>query len=39
MSTKVNLKNARECLSKKDYAGAKKYANSVLDFDPENYNA
>ncbi|KAF9529299.1 superkiller protein 3 [Crepidotus variabilis] len=39
MTTKVNLKNARECLSKKDYPGAKKYATQVLDFEQENYNA
>ncbi|KAJ3501664.1 hypothetical protein NLJ89_g9238 [Agrocybe chaxingu] len=35
---KSNLKAAREALSKKDYANAKKHASQVLDFEPDNYN-
>ncbi|KDR75408.1 hypothetical protein GALMADRAFT_98862 [Galerina marginata CBS 339.88] len=37
--TKAHLKTARDSISKKDYATAKKEASLVLDFEPENYNA
>lgn len=36
---KAHLKAARDSISKKDYATAKKEATLVLDFEPENYNA
>ncbi|CAA7259262.1 unnamed protein product [Cyclocybe aegerita] len=35
---KSSLKAAREALTKKDYASAKKHASQVLDFEPDNYN-
>ncbi|KAF8894922.1 hypothetical protein CPB84DRAFT_1682556 [Gymnopilus junonius] len=36
---RAHLKAARDSISKKDYATAKKEAALVLDFEPENYNA
>lgn len=36
---KTHLKAARDYIGKKDYLTAKKEANRVLDFDPDNYNA
>ncbi|KAG0253953.1 Superkiller protein 3 [Actinomortierella ambigua] len=38
-STKINLKNAREALGKKDYNDALKWAQKVLDWESSNYNA
>jgi hypothetical protein len=36
---KTHLKAARDGISKKDYAAAKKEASLVLDYEPDNYNA
>ncbi|PPQ99738.1 hypothetical protein CVT24_009721 [Panaeolus cyanescens] len=36
---KSYLKSARDAISKKDYANAKKSSLQVLDYEPENYNA
>jgi len=36
---KGHLKAARDYIGKKDYLNAKKEANQVLDFEPDNYNA
>jgi superkiller protein 3 len=36
---KTYLKAARDHIGKKDYLTAKKEANKVLDFEPDNYNA
>ncbi|KAF9970669.1 Superkiller protein 3 [Actinomortierella ambigua] len=38
-STKINLKNARDALVKKDYQDALKWAQKVLDWESSNYNA
>jgi superkiller protein 3 len=37
--TKSKLKQAKELLGKKDYAGARDAANQVLEYEPENYHA
>lgn len=36
---KNHLKAARDHIGKKDYLTAKKEANQVLDFEPDNYTA
>ena len=36
---KIKLKAAREAISKKDYSRAKDAAQSVLEYESENYNA
>lgn len=36
---KPKLKAARDALQKKDYAKAKDASLSVLDYEPDNYNA
>ena len=36
---KTKLKNARDAISKKQFATAKDLSLGVLEYDPENYNA
>ncbi|KAG0243382.1 Superkiller protein 3 [Actinomortierella wolfii] len=38
-STKINLKNARDAIGKKDYQEALKWSQRVLDWEANNYNA
>lgn len=36
---KTKLKAARDALGKKDYTSAKDLATTVLEYEPDNYNA